>query len=678
MNLTKLQRRKLYLHECCAHEGFDNLNRWIREGRFPDVNPSLANIDDPQCISCNFGKARRRSHNSNIGHISAHHKCPGAGVSSDGMEASTPGRPFTTKGQPSNIRFKYASFWIDHASSLVYVTFHQTKAVSELLSSKAEFEQWAARYNVSIKAIRADNGVYAAQAFKHSCMQKQQKLTFCVVGAHWQNGIAERFIGTITKRARTILLHAMHRWPSVIQEELWPFAVRHAVAFHNASTRKGRTSCPHRLFTGEDPPYTLQDFRIFGSPAYVLKKGLQDGGKMGKWESRSWQGVYIGHSSCHSGSIPLIYNPVTTHLSPQYHVIYDEFFQTVATTSTKTLDDHLDHFFGTSATWEYKDSFTDEPYIFDSLWDGESVPAAATIGKKRKRRLACQPLQSTPFSSTEPPSRGSTVTTSTTDVSNSTLVDSQGTALHSAQEAPHGTTRSHVGPDHTQGTALSPPAEAPQSTALPTSHEDTTPQGTAFSTAQAALDVHTATSSNDSFRGSSLTQPITPDLPRDLMSYYEDYLRSTPVNSTQTIPHHTQAISCPNHTVTYMAKRPGDTFTSYKRRRLIDDSIYVFMSTCHHVPPSNSLPTIFEDLNPIFKASADVPQDIPPFPHACPAVDNKADTLTQSQMLRDSDRAQFIASQHAEIRGLLKLEVFDVRHISTKPQTAKLLSSIWS
>jgi len=287
-NLTTLQRRKLYLHECCAHESFDNLNQWIQKGWFKDIPASLANIPDPQCITCNFGKARRKSHNTNIGHISADHTQPGAGVSSDGMEAATPGRPFTTKGQPSNLRFRYASFWIDHMSSLVYVTFHPSKAVSELLRSKQEFKEWASRYNVSIKSIRADNGVYAAQAFKDSCMKHQQKLTFCAIGAHWQNGIAERFIGTVTERARTILLHAMHPWPSTITEEMWPFAVRHAVAFHNASIRRGKQHCPHYLFTGEEPPARLQDFRVFGSPAYVLKKELQDGSKVGKWSERSW------------------------------------------------------------------------------------------------------------------------------------------------------------------------------------------------------------------------------------------------------------------------------------------------------------------------------------------------------------------------------------------------------
>jgi transposase InsO family protein len=395
LNLMKLQRRKLYLHECCAHEGFENLNRWIRAGRFPGVDASLANIPDPQCITCNFGKARRKSHKSNVGHISADHKLPRDGVSSDGMEAGTPDRPFTTKGQPSTTHFKYASFWVDHASSLVYATFHPTKAATELLRSKEEFEAWAARFNVDIKSIRADNGVCAAQSFKDSCAKKRQRLTCCAAGTHWQNGIAERFIGTITKRARTILLHAMHRWPSVIHEELWPFAIQHAVAFHNASVRKDQSQCPHRRFTGEDPPYTVSDFRVFGSPAYVLRKELQDGNKLSKWSSRSWQGVYVGHSTCHSGSIPLIYNPSTTHIMPQYHIIYDEYFQTINETPGISLDNRLDSLFGTSAHWTYTDAYTDDPYTFQSFWTGIHDPSLdQSFATKRKRRLQ----SITPFS----------------------------------------------------------------------------------------------------------------------------------------------------------------------------------------------------------------------------------------------------------------------------------------
>jgi hypothetical protein len=385
LNLMKLQRRKLYLHECCAHEGFENLNKWIQDGLFPGVDPSLSSVDDPKCITCNFGKARHRSHNSNVGHISAMHQKPGDGVSSDGMEASTPGCTFTTKGLPSTARFRYASFWIDHATTLVYVTFHTSKAVQELINSKNEFQSWAARYNIDIKSIRADNGVYTAKAFHDSCQKHQQKLTFCAVGAHWQNGIAERFIGTITERARTILLHAMHRWPAVIQENLWPFAVRHAVGFHNASICKGKTQCPFELFTGEPPPASIRDHRVFGCPVYVLHKALQDGNSIGKWSARSWQGVYVGHLSCHSGSIPLVYNPASTHISPQFHVTYDEFFQTV-TPSDTPMDDKVEKLFGTSAEWHYKDAYTDNPYPFHTFWSGDTISTTPpATGKKRKR-----------------------------------------------------------------------------------------------------------------------------------------------------------------------------------------------------------------------------------------------------------------------------------------------------
>jgi hypothetical protein len=87
------------------------------------------------------------------------HTKAGQGVSSDGLEAGNPGRPLMTKGQPSNVR------WVDHMTSFIYVTFHRSKAVNELLKSKQEFEQYAAMYNVKIKTIWADKGVYTAQAF---------------------------------------------------------------------------------------------------------------------------------------------------------------------------------------------------------------------------------------------------------------------------------------------------------------------------------------------------------------------------------------------------------------------------------------------------------------------------------------------------------------------------------
>lgn len=300
----------------------------LGKGMFPGVDPSLATEPDPLCASCCFGKSRRLTHKTHTGHISKNHVKPGQGVSSDGLESGTPGWPFTTKGSASTQRYNYVSIWVDHMSTFVYITFHSSKAASKLVRSKTEFEQYAARFNVKIENVRADNGIYSF--FRDSCLKQQQILTFCAVGAHWQNRIAERYIGTITQRARTILLNAMAKWPTTITEDMWTFALRHAVHFHNSSVRKDSQITPYEAFTGQAPPWALQDFRVFSSPAYVLAKELQDGSSLNKWRSRVWQSVYIGNSTCHASAIPLIYNPRSTHISPQFHVVYDEYFYSVA------------------------------------------------------------------------------------------------------------------------------------------------------------------------------------------------------------------------------------------------------------------------------------------------------------------------------------------------------------
>jgi hypothetical protein len=100
ITLTKRQCQKPYLHELCTHEGFHNLNRWIRKEKFPGVDPNLSEEPDPTCTFCNFGEARRICHKTHMGHISAKHAKPGQGVSLDGLESGTPGRPFFMKGSP--------------------------------------------------------------------------------------------------------------------------------------------------------------------------------------------------------------------------------------------------------------------------------------------------------------------------------------------------------------------------------------------------------------------------------------------------------------------------------------------------------------------------------------------------------------------------------------------------
>ena len=48
-----------------------------------------------------------------------------------------------------------------------------------------------------------------------------------------------------------------------------------------------------------------------------------------KWEPRAILGVYLGHSPSHAGSVAIILNPRTGHVSPQFHVFFDDNFTTV-------------------------------------------------------------------------------------------------------------------------------------------------------------------------------------------------------------------------------------------------------------------------------------------------------------------------------------------------------------
>jgi len=383
-NLTPNQQKKLHLHERCAHVGWHQLNSWIRQGLLP-CDPALAKEPDPVCAACQFGKAHKKPHLADVGSISKDHLAPGDGVSTDGMEAGTPGRVFSSSGLPSPRKYRYATFWVDHYSRYVHVTMHETKKAEELLRSKADFEAFAARFNVKIKNIRADNGVYTARTIQTSCLVEQQTLSFCAVGAHWQNGLAERFIGTIVQRARTLLLHAMSKWPSVITEDFWPFAIRYMVMFHNSTIRRDKPSSPYELFTGQQPTWSLADFRVFGCPTYVLHKRLQDGQHFGKWQARSWQGIYVGPSAQHASNVPLIYNPSTTHVTPQFHVAYDEGFTSVTHLSNSELSKVIDKIFD-RASWMKigQDDKADDYYYFDSFWEGPPVPPLAPNTTKKR------------------------------------------------------------------------------------------------------------------------------------------------------------------------------------------------------------------------------------------------------------------------------------------------------
>ena len=78
-----------------------------------------------------------------------------------------------------------------------------------------------------------------------------------------------------------------------------------------------------------------------------------------KWDPRARLGIYIGNSPRHARSVSLILNLSTGHVSLQYHVQHDEFFETVKETDTRanlSRWKRLAGFNDTTARPRYKES----------------------------------------------------------------------------------------------------------------------------------------------------------------------------------------------------------------------------------------------------------------------------------------------------------------------------------
>jgi Reverse transcriptase (RNA-dependent DNA polymerase) len=233
------------------------------------------------------------------------------------------------KGKNTRQRFKVATVYIDHFSNLSFVYLQTSTSAAETVDSKKEFERYARSNGVQVMHYHADNGRFSDKAWRDHVVNMGQTLSFCGVSAHHQNGRAEKRIRDLQDLARTSLIHASRRWPDVINAYLWPYALRHANDCINAIPRRGEKESPVAMFTNGQMNLNLKQQHPFGCPAYVLDGRLQNQRKIDKWSTRARVGVYLGESKEHARSVGLVLSLKTGLVSPQYHVKYDESFETV-------------------------------------------------------------------------------------------------------------------------------------------------------------------------------------------------------------------------------------------------------------------------------------------------------------------------------------------------------------
>ena len=345
-NLNPRQKELLLWHWRLGHIGFDHLQRLFQ--REPDdekpgrclstKNPKVYTCAPPMCAACQIAKAKRRS--IGVTHskvrpgksqlLKAPHLRPGQCISVDQYESAKRGRLSHTRGRERHgHQYCGGTIFADHASNYVSCLHQVSLRAFDTVVSKRKFERMAKEYGVKIEKYHGDNGVFKAAEFRADIDAMHQGLDFSGVGAHHQNGVAERAIRTVTEHARAMMQNSFLHWPEEFKVELWPLALDYSCWLHNHTPARDSGFAPIEVFASTKVACSnLQRARVWGCPGYVLSPKLQDGKKVPKWAPKARRGQFLGFSPCHSSTIALMRNLQTQHISPQFHVVHDELYST--------------------------------------------------------------------------------------------------------------------------------------------------------------------------------------------------------------------------------------------------------------------------------------------------------------------------------------------------------------
>jgi len=327
----------------------------------------------PVCVSCQFGMGHKSSSKvKGSGYKPIRkpdHDKPGKCVSTDQLISAQPGLVPQAGGSLTRDRIWAANIAVDHYSNVHKAVLMRSPSTDETLAAKLATEKFFRQHGVKISQWHADNGRYADEEFIKEVDNLEQKITFCGVGAHNQNGIAEAGVKKHTLKTRTLLLHAKRYWPAAITTMLWPFALLASVEFHNLWEigENGQTPMMKLLNLWEFPDMKME--HTFGCPVYILDSKLQSS-SIGppKWDPRTRLGIYVGRSPYHAGSVALVLNPRTGHVSPQYHLVFDDDFSTVPFMHSNDVPDHWEALVKSST-----ELATDEDFSLVETWYEQSM-----------------------------------------------------------------------------------------------------------------------------------------------------------------------------------------------------------------------------------------------------------------------------------------------------------------
>jgi hypothetical protein len=250
----------------------------------------------------------------------------------DQLESSTPGFVAQLKDILTKRRYTCATVCVDHFSRLGYVHMQPQLTLDGNVEAKHAFEAFARSQGVTIKHHHADSGRFADNAFLKDVRESRpsQSITYCAINAHVQNVIAEKRIRDRQEPARKQLLHANARWPSAVNTNVWPYALRNTQCMRNSLSDSKDGTCPSEIFYGVEVAPNLKANHTFGCPVYDLNSKLAYGKTIPKWDSMARVGLYVGQSPIHAINVSLVLSLDTGLMSPQFHMQHDDFFETVS------------------------------------------------------------------------------------------------------------------------------------------------------------------------------------------------------------------------------------------------------------------------------------------------------------------------------------------------------------
>ena len=166
--------------------------------------------------------------------------------------------------------------------------------------------------------------MFNSNDFVSHILEHNQKLSYCRVNTHHKSGAAEGAIRTVSEDDRAHLLHASMHWKDGVSSELRPMDVDYDVYLYN-HLQNTKVIAPSNLFTRvTSPRHKLKDCHVWRAPVYVLDPKLQARQKLPRWQPHSRIGMFVGFRKTHSSSMPSILNIRTLHISPQFHVVFDD------------------------------------------------------------------------------------------------------------------------------------------------------------------------------------------------------------------------------------------------------------------------------------------------------------------------------------------------------------------